>query len=189
MGFDYALVHLKYTIPPPVVLTLCYRSFATKLDLYKVLFLVTIAVASTTPWDSYLIKTQIWTYPQHAIVGPKIFSIPAEEIFFFIIQTYNTTLLYLFLSKPTFHPAYIRGQKLLNDSRWIQLWGWIGIIGVIAAILAGSSLVTTGKTGLYMGLILVWAGPFILLLWQVNRCFVLDCASDGLQESCISIHH
>ena len=165
MGYDYALVHFKYTIPPAVALTFCYHPLATSLGLYKVLFLITVAVLSTTPWDSYLIITRIWTYPPEAILGPKLFSIPAEEVFFFVIQTYNTSLLYLLLSKPTFHPIYLRGQKLLHDSRRMRQWRWIGIVVIVTAILTGASLVVRGGEGLYIGLILVWAGPFILLLW------------------------
>ena len=124
-----------------------------------------IAVISTTPWDSYLIHTRIWTYPPNAIIGPTLFRIPAEEVFFFVIQTYNTALLYLILSKPTFHPVYLRGQKLLNDGRRLGLRRWIGILAIFACILAGIRLIMKGGEGLYMGLILVWAGPFVLLLW------------------------
>jgi hypothetical protein len=42
MGFDYALVHLKYTIPPAVGLTWLYRPFFTKLDVYKVVYLILV---------------------------------------------------------------------------------------------------------------------------------------------------
>lgn len=53
--------------------------------------------------DSHLIRTGIWctsptfgsfiglpstAYPPDAIIGPTLFSIPAEELFFFVIQTY-----------------------------------------------------------------------------------------------------
>ena len=124
-----------------------------------------IAVVSTTPWDSYLIHTGIWTYPPNAIVGPTLFKIPAEEVFFFVIQTYNTSLLYLLLSKPTFHPIYLRGQKLLNDGRRLRQWRWLGIITILAGICQGVRLVLKDGEGLYMGLILVWASPFILMLW------------------------
>ena len=167
--------HLQYTIPPAVVLTFCYYPLSTSLGVYKILFLIAvgasyvwefayayrhqIAVISTTPWDSYLIHTRIWTYPPNAIIGPTLFRIPAEEVFFFVIQTYNTALLYLLLSKPTFHPVYLRGQKLLSLRRWI------GILAILACILAGIGLIMKGGEGLYMGLILVWAGPFVLLLW------------------------
>lgn len=60
MGLDYALVyvmtcqnawrmrdspifrHLKFTIPPCLILTLLYRPLLTRLDLYKISFLVTV---------------------------------------------------------------------------------------------------------------------------------------------------
>ncbi|CAF9903701.1 MAG: hypothetical protein ALECFALPRED_002934 [Alectoria fallacina] len=174
MGYDYALVHLHYTIPPAVALTLCYYPLSTSLAVYKILFLVAIAVISTTPWDSYLIHTQIWTYPPNAIIGPTLFRIPAEEIFFFVIQTYNTSLLYLLLSKPTFHPAYLQGQKLLlNDGRRLGLRRWSGISAIVACILAGIGMIMKSGEGLYMGLILVWAGPFVLLLWSLAYQFII----------------
>lgn len=124
-----------------------------------------IAVVSTTPWDSYLIRSRIWTYPPNAIVGPTLFKIPAEEVFFFVIQTYITSILYLLLSKPTFHPVYLRGQRLLQDGRRLRQWRWVGMLGITACILWGCQLILAGREGLYMGLILVWAGPFVLMLW------------------------
>ncbi|KAM0367681.1 hypothetical protein ACHAPK_007581, partial [Fusarium culmorum] len=59
------------------------------------------------PWDSYLIRNRIWTYPPGVVVGWTAWDIPAEELFFFVIQTLNTSLLYMLLSKPTFHPVYL----------------------------------------------------------------------------------
>lgn len=173
MGYDYALVHLQYTIPPAVALTLCYYPLSTSLGVYKILFLIAIAVISTTPWDSYLIHSQIWTYPPNAIIGPTLFRIPAEEVFFFIIQTYNTSLLYLLLSKPTFHPVYLRGQKLFNDGRRLGLRRWTGVSAIVACILAGIGMIMKSGKGLYMGLILVWAGPFVLLLWSLAYQFII----------------
>lgn len=34
--------HVKYTIPPALVLTLLYRPLLTRLDVYKILFLITV---------------------------------------------------------------------------------------------------------------------------------------------------
>ncbi|KAI4285626.1 MAG: hypothetical protein L6R38_000528 [Xanthoria sp. 2 TBL-2021] len=167
MGWDYALVHLYYNIPPAALLTACYYPFYTKIDVYKILFLVIIAVVSTTPWDSYLIRRRIWTYPSDAIVGPTLFNIPAEEIFFFIIQTYNTSLLYLLASKPTFHPIYLRGDKLLHDGRRLRSWRWRGAVFLVAVTSSGVAMIAGNGRGLYMGLIIVWAGPFIFMLWML----------------------
>ncbi|KAF2010736.1 Lycopene beta-cyclase [Aaosphaeria arxii CBS 175.79] len=172
MGFEYALVHVKYTIPPAILLTQLYRPLFSKLDAYKIVFLITIAVVSTIPWDSYLIRTRIWSYPSHVIIGPKLFDIPIEEVFFFIIQTYNTSLFYLILSKPTFQPIYLRVERHGSD----RLWPWYKLIGqwsFISIIALGWSLVKGGVEGTYTGLILIWAVPFLLLLWSLAYQFIL----------------
>ncbi|KAL8914373.1 MAG: hypothetical protein Q9171_001003 [Xanthocarpia ochracea] len=173
MGWDYALVHLYYNIPPAVLLTACYYPLCTKIDIYKILFLVVIAVVSTTPWDSYLIRRRIWTYPANAIVGPTLFGIPAEEIFFFVIQTYNTSLLYLLVSKPTFHPIYLQGEKL-HDGQRLRLWGWLGAMFLMVAISSGAVMIAANGRGLYLGLIIVWAGPFILMLWMLAHQLLIN---------------
>ena len=143
--------------------------------LVQTAYLSQIAVVSTTPWDSYLIRNRIWTYPDNVIIGPTLFQIPAEEVFFFVIQTYNTSLLYLILSKPTFHPVYLRGQRLLHDGRRLRIWRWTGTLAILAGTAVGVSMIARRGEGLYMGLILVWAGPFILMLW-----YACPASSHGL---------
>ena len=127
-------------------------------------------MVSTIPWDSYLIRTGIWSYPSHVIIGPKLFDIPLEEVFFFVIQTYNTSLLYLILSKPTFQPVYLRAERPKANSQGPRNTAWpryrlIGQLFFAAIIAWGWRLVKANDVGTYAGLILVWAGPFILLLW------------------------
>lgn len=123
-----------------------------------------IAVVATTPWDSYLIHSRVWTYPTHVIVGPTLFKIPAEEVFFFIVQTYNTALLYLILSTPTFHPVYLCGESLQNG-RALRKWRRLGQTILVASVLCGVYLVRERREGFYLGLIMIWAGPFVFLLW------------------------
>ncbi|KAL8899737.1 MAG: hypothetical protein Q9207_006043 [Kuettlingeria erythrocarpa] len=85
-----------------------------------------------------------------AIVGPTLFKIPAEEIFFFIIQTYNTSILYLLASKPTFHPIYLVGGS--RGKSWeLQVQRWTGILVLVALILAGAGLVA--RSGEVFGLV------------------------------------
>ena len=129
---------------------------------------------ATTPWDSYLIHNRIWTYPENVIIGPTLFKIPAEEIFFFVIQTYNTSILYLILSKPTFHSVYLRGERLLHDGRRLRLWRWLGALIIMLVIGFGCMLVNSRAEGLYLGLIIVWAGPFVLLLWSLAHQLILE---------------
>ncbi|KAF1948565.1 Lycopene beta-cyclase [Byssothecium circinans] len=178
MGFEYALVHVKYTIPPAILLTALYRPLLTRLDAYKIACLITIAVISTIPWDSYLIRTRIWSYPSRVIIGPKLFDIPLEEVFFFVIQTYNTSLLYLILSKPTFQPVYLRVERGTSHPSGpcnVQ-WSWyrrLGQVALICVVALGWRLVISEDIGTYTGLILVWAGPFLLLLWSLGYQFIL----------------
>jgi 15-cis-phytoene synthase / lycopene beta-cyclase len=123
------------------------------------LILLEVAVASTIPWDSYLIRNRIWTYPPNVILGPTCFGIPVEEIFFFVIQTYNTSLLYLFMNKPTLQSTY-----LCPDNRWrgVRI---IGQLVFSAIILKSSAAIARGGESMYMGLIFIWATPFLLMLW------------------------
>ncbi|KAK8185225.1 Lycopene beta-cyclase [Phyllosticta capitalensis] len=178
MGFDYALVHLKYTIPPAIVLSLIYRPLLTRLDLYKIAFLVAIAVLSTIPWDSYLIRTNVWSYPSNVIIGPKLFDIPAEEVFFFVIQTYNTSLLYLLLSKPVFHPAYLHSEKKSQNGGYLRLSSWAlwkrgGQATLALGIVTSIRMIKNGGHGTYLGLIVLWAFPFLLLLWSLAYQFLI----------------
>jgi len=43
MGLDYALVHLQYTIPPAIILTLLYKPLFSRLDVYRICFLVIVS--------------------------------------------------------------------------------------------------------------------------------------------------
>jgi 15-cis-phytoene synthase/lycopene beta-cyclase len=122
-----------------------YAPLCTRLDLYKIAFLITIAVTSTIPWDSYLIRNSIWSYPENVVMGPKI-------------------LLYLFLSKPTLHSTYLVKEK--KGSKWkvLKVGGQL-ILGL--AIKKSYDWIKTPGQYTYMGLILVWACPFLLLLWSL----------------------
>lgn len=161
--------HLKYTIPPAIALTLLYRPFFNRIDYYKVGFLVSVAICATIPWDSYLIRKRVWTYPPTVIVGPTLFDIPAEEVFFFFIQTYNTSYLYLLLSKASFHPKYL--SKPVGAQRAIQ---HIGGVLLAVGVLIGAALTWKGGEGTYLGLILVWAGPVALALWGLSSWFLVN---------------
>ena len=117
---------------------------------------------ATIPWDSYLIRHNVWSYPPDAVLGPTLFQIPAEELFFFVIQTYNTSFLYFIVSAPTFHPIYLCGAK---ENHRLQPWKWI-VASLVAGSMACSDLFSrVDDRGLYMYMILIWAGCFILFLW------------------------
>jgi 15-cis-phytoene synthase/lycopene beta-cyclase len=151
-------------------LTLLYRPLLNRTDLYKIVFLIFIAVVATIPWDSYLIRRKVWTYPLSVIIGPTLFSIPAEEVFFFVIQTYNTTFLYLILNRPIFHPNYLPSDKPQKTPGF--QWN-AGQVILAASVIIGGGLIWRGSEGTYLGLILAWAGPFALLLWTLSSQFLI----------------
>ena len=156
-----------------------YRPFLNRIDLYKLVFLISIAVISTIPWDSYLIRRKIWTYPPEVIVGPTLSSIPAEEVFFFVIQTYNTTILYLLLSKPVFYSTYLLPRKDRKSPIPLELQRNLGAIILAASAIYGAVLIGNGGEGTYLGLILAWAGPFALLLWTLSYQFLIGLPLTG----------
>jgi len=42
--------HVKYTIPPGIILSLIYRPLSTKLDIYKIAFLITVSMHRREKW-------------------------------------------------------------------------------------------------------------------------------------------
>jgi 15-cis-phytoene synthase / lycopene beta-cyclase len=179
--------HLYYTISPAILLSAVYCPLSTVLDWYKVGFLLLvrgrhpstrtavtnyhqIAVVSTILWDSYLVRNRIWTYPPEAVLGPTLFQIPMEEVFFFVIQTYNTSILYLFLNKPTFFPTYLRaadGSSTVKDC--FKIYRLIGQCFLAFLVAFGGYQVLRGGRGTHLGLILIWAVPFLFLLWYGSK--------------------
>lgn len=119
---------------------------------------------ATLPWDSYLIRNRIWSYPSHVIAGPTLLDIPLEEVFFFFIQTYNTSLLYLILSKPTYQPVYLRAERPPSHAPW-RYHKIAGQLFLLGAALWGWRRVQEHGNGTYAGLIVVWAAPIVLLQW------------------------
>lgn len=107
------------------------------------------------------------------IVGPRLFSIPAEEVFFFIIQTYNTSLVYLLLSKPVFYSSYLLPRKTRDSLVPFEIQRNAGAITLATTVIYGGILIWNGGEGTYLGLILSWAGPFALLLWTLSYQFLV----------------
>ena len=136
-----------------------------------------IAVVSTIPWDSYLIRRRIWSYPPDAVLGPTLFSIPLEELFFFVIQTYDVSLLYIIFSRPTFYPAYLPHER---PSSALKSVGPLVQVVFAASMWKGVHLIKNGGVGTYMGLIIIWAFPFLLLLWTLSHKFMLHIPTSNI---------
>lgn len=163
--------HLKYTIPLAALLTVIAYPIFHRIHFLQIGSLIVVSFLATLPWDSYLIRSNIWTYPPDAIIGPRLYGIPIEELFFFVIQTYITSLFYILLSKPLFHPLYLSTQR--NPPQRIARGKVIGQGILVALTLYGVHQIRTGGPGTYLGLILAWAFPFALLTFTVAGRFIL----------------
>jgi 15-cis-phytoene synthase / lycopene beta-cyclase len=183
--------HVKYTIPPAILLTLALRPLCTKLDAYRITLLISvslvfvsylarreltpfqIAVVSTIPWDSHLIRTSIWTYSPKSVLGPTFFSIPIEEVFFFVIQTYITSLIYLLVNRPIVHAAYIRlecdrSHPLSPETETWRFYRTSVQSAIVLTIGIAAAALFNGGSATYISLILTWALPFLLLLFSLS---------------------
>ncbi len=164
--------HLKFTIPLAAFLTLISYPILTRIHLFQIAALIILAFSATLPWDSYLIKTGVWTYPPEVIIGPKWIGIPYEELFFFVIQTYITSLIYVLFNKPVLHAKYLRNQ--CGPEKWIVGTKLGGQVFLIAVTLFGAYCVKVGGEYTYIGLILVWAPPFALITWTMAGRFIIS---------------
>ncbi|KAI1628786.1 phytoene synthase [Exophiala viscosa] len=165
--YDYALVHVVFTIPWAIALSIILGPLLTRRDVYKICFLQLIAVSYTIPWDSYLIRTKVWSYPPDVIIGPTLLDIPAEEVFFFVIQTYITTCLQILLSKSVVTATYLHNEADPQDAvgRSLRPWKYAGqviftLCSVVPLFFGGGH-----AQGTYMRLIIAWASPVLLMLW------------------------
>ncbi|OGM47838.1 phytoene synthase [Aspergillus bombycis] len=165
MGFDYVLVHVTYNIPLAGLLTLVYWPFMTRLDWQKISTLVIISLVATIPWDSHLVRHRIWTYAPNGVTGWTLYDIPIEEVSFFIFQTYNTSLVYLILTRRLVLPMYL-GKVARKETI-------IGALILLLATLVGLIALRCGEQFTYIGLIMTWAGPFLLIQWLFSSGFIM----------------
>jgi len=118
---------------------------------------VIVALLYTTPWDNYLVATNVWWYDPARVTGIILGWVPLEEYTFFVLQTVLTSLWVLYLArrlplKPM--PTTAVGNKLRLAST-----AFVALIWVTSVL-----ILTVGwQPGVYLGLELVWALPPILL--------------------------
>lgn len=145
---------------------------------------VFIAVTYTTPWDNYLVATGVWYYNPELVTGITLGWVPIEEYTFFVLQTLLTGLWLLFLAR-----RISEGRENLPNGTSLRWWS-TALLGV--AWLASVGLLVSGwEPGTYLGLILGWALPPIMLqtafgadlLWRHRRLVGLTLTSVTLYLS------
>jgi len=118
---------------------------------------VLVALLYTTPWDNYLVATNVWWYDPQLVTGIVLGWVPIEEYTFFIVQTIMTSLWVLYLArrlplKPM--PPASEGIRLRLFSAGIVTLLWLASVVILAS---------GWQPGTYLGLELVWALPPVML--------------------------
>lgn len=128
-------------------------------------------MTATIPWDSYLIRSGVWTYPPGGVLGPAPWGIPIEELFFFVVQTYITAVGYIVCNKPVLLAQHLKSPATTPE--WISQGLKLGQVALAALTVLGGGLILQQGEGTYLGLILAWACPFLLITWSLTGDMLL----------------
>jgi lycopene cyclase domain-containing protein len=139
---------------------------------------VFVAVVYTTPWDNYLVATGVWYYNPRLVAGVTLGWVPIEEYTFFVLQTILSGLWLLWLARRL--PLPQAGPSQPTRTRKAAVIG----LGVAWLISLGG-LISGWQPFTYLGLILVWALPPVILqmafgadiLWRFRRLIGLALGS------------
>jgi lycopene cyclase domain-containing protein len=110
--------------------------------------LIVVAVIYTTPWDNYLVATQVWWYDRRLVTGITFGWVPLEEYVFIVLQP----ILIVLWSRWVARRAPMASQGVSWPIRLLALGLLAGVW--IAALV---TLVAGWRPGRYLGLELVWA--------------------------------
>jgi lycopene cyclase domain-containing protein len=142
------LALLYWTLPRPLGGRFAVGEWAVRLHAW---LLPLVAVIYTTPWDNYLVYRGIWGYPDERVLF-RVGYVPFEEYLYFVLMSLLTTLLALRF----FHTQPPRTGP---EARWV------GILVCLGLSLAGMVMLFSGNRWLYMGLVLAYFAPVLLIHW------------------------
>lgn len=117
-----------------------------------------VALIYTTPWDNYLVATNVWWYDIELVNGLVIGWVPIEEYTFFLVQPVMTSLLFLLLAR--YLPLNPERAGEAGVSMSIRVWVTVAV-AVLWAVMTGLLLLTfmtdTFDQFTYLALELSWA--------------------------------
>jgi lycopene beta-cyclase len=118
---------------------------------------VAVAVSYTTPWDNYLVASDVWSYDRELVTGAAIGWVPIEEYTFFVLQTMLTGswLQWLMRHMPLDESPYINRYPIARAAA----------TAILGAIWWRSvrSMARGKASDTYRDLIVSWALPPIML--------------------------
>lgn len=137
------------------------EEYQKKAFIKGILVLIFLAVTYTTPWDNYLVKTKVWWYGPDKVIG-TIGYVPIEEYAFFVLQTIMSGLWCFLITRQV--PFENKEKHSGFYGLGVAFWTLATLIGVV-------SLFFTNTT--YLGLILAWASPIVLIQWIFGGKLIL----------------
>lgn len=158
---SYFVFHLVFILPPILLLALVQPSPLAGIGGLRARLalplIALMALVYTTPWDNYLIWRDVWHYGTGRVVG-TIGYVPVEEYLFFLLQPVLTGLWLYWLFAHKVEPLQQQHSPIVRTT---------GTVFWVALSIAGA-LMLQWNPGVYLGLILVWAGPVLALQWVVG---------------------
>lgn len=153
----------------------------TSLPWIALLLHVIVAVVYTTPWDNYLVATNVWWYDPQRVIGLTIGWVPIEEYTFFVLQTLMTGLWSLWLMRRQM--VWGREGHAASGWRWHPWTPGLIVAALVSGLwLAAIAILLSGwPPGTYLALELGWFLPPVVLqlivgaaiLWQERRLVAL----------------
>lgn len=120
-----------------------------------VAIIVVVALVYTIPWDNYLIARGVWSYGTGRVAA-RLWLAPVEEYLFVLVQPVLTALWLSHLSIPDWDAGPLRVRpRVLGGAAGVAL----GLVG---------ALLLTRPGTFYLGAILAWAAPVLVLQWAVG---------------------
>ncbi len=139
---------------------------------------IAVAVAYTTPWDNYLVATNVWSYDRNLVTGLRLGWVPIEEYTFFVLQSALTGSWLQYLSRRI--PADPPTSQTYPLARLI-------VTGALGSMWLASmrSMISGTPSNTYRDLILGWALPPVMLqvgfggdiLWRNRRLILTSILS------------
>jgi lycopene cyclase domain-containing protein len=108
---NYLLFLLLFICPPIVWLVFLQRRRLRANQLLLVMAVAVIAIAYTTPWDNYLVASGVWYYNPALVLKVTLGWVPIEEYLFFVLQTFLTGLVALWLWRRLYPQDFGQDQR------------------------------------------------------------------------------
>jgi lycopene cyclase domain-containing protein len=149
---------------------------------------VFLAVTYTTPWDNYLVATNVWYYNPNLVTGIVFGYVPIEEYTFFVLETVLSGLWWWFLARRISPPKddFKESKSARLSTFFVLLFTW----GVFTFFFFSDDQPLT-----YLSITLFWALPAIFpqmlygadILWHHRKLVALTILIPGIYLSLMDI--